>query len=1064
MVPPDEGLDQSIAEFMEAAGGGRPPDRGEFIARHPAHEEGLRNFFGDLDEVTRLFKPVRDLAGTGEPPFQPRPFAQFELLEEINNGGMGIVYKARDPGRNRPVALKVILGGSHATAEDVQRFHFEVRAVMSLDHPNIVPIRAFGEHDGQPYFTMDLVEGGGLDRHLDRLRASPRKAVRLMIKVARAVHHAHQRGIVHRDLKPGNILIDGKGDPKVADWGIAKRLDGGDGITTRGEAIGSIPYMSPEQAEPSKKPLTTAADVYSLGVVLYELLTGRVPFRGASTLETLRMKTERDAPPLRSVDPGINLGLELICMKCLERDPKSRYASAKDLEDDLKAWLVGRPTSVRPLPAWARFWRLCRRHPAKVGLAALALALSVLGSVVYVRRSSEARVARVLEEERRRGLRHELLYTSSAVADRVLMKIKDWSGAVVEAAQDPELPGLLQGKDSNGLQELLDRVRRRFDDPARGFAEPGEKSSFENWFLFDDRGVMTTSSPHDESIVGKDFSRREWYRGAFEHAGKRGMESVHVSRVCFSVITKNPKNMCKFTLSVPVYRGYEGEAPVVGVLGASFTTDSNLGLPRLHDERHKVVVVGRWDPDSYGGYSPSDYLVVVHPAIRRGEETVKVNTPGLKSFVPKLSWGELKSSDPGQVAVIDERYEDPLAERDARYKGPWWAGIAPVGNTPFVVIVQRRPDTLIAREAEIAVGQLADLSGSTSHIGVPYAEGVQAYTDWLNAQGGIAGKKVRLVRVDYANRISEALQIYDWLKTVGRVVAIQSWGTGDTEALTQQASQDKIPFLSASYAAQFTDPKKAPYNFIIASDYSTQLRAGLKYLRGTWKQPRKPRVAFVFPDHPYGKSPIPAGKQYAEELGFEIVGEEIVSLNALEATPQLGRLKERAPDFTWIGGTTPSTSVILKDARTLDFQTRFFVNLWGNDEDLIQLAGDAAEGVLGLQGSAVFGDPVPGMEPLREAARDEPRTTHFVRGWVSMMVLCEGLRRAQSQGDLNGPGIKRALETLRDFDPQGLTPPITYTADDHRPNMVVRVYEYSRGRMEHRGTVTVERRPQWLGY
>ncbi len=1059
MVSPEEGLAQAIAEFLDAADGGRPPDRDDFIARHPDFEEGLRTFFRNLDEVTSLFGRVRDLAVIGGPPFIPRPFGRYQLLDVIDQGGMGIVYKARHPDLDRPVALKVILGAHHATAEDLQRFRIEMRTVASLDHPNIVPILAFDQHDGQPYFTMNLLEGGDLRKHLDRLRGDPKAAVGLMIKVARAVYHAHQRGILHRDLKPGNILLDDRGEPQIADWGIAKRLDGGDGLTTRGDILGTAPYMAPEQAERRKDPLTTAADVYSLGVVLYELLTGRVPFDGETPYEILRKKAERPAPPPRSIDPRVDPVLELICLKALERDPNMRYGSARKLAEDLRSWLRGRPPSVRPLPAWARVVRACRRHPAKVGLTVLGAALSAIASIAWVRSATEARIERTRQEARRQELRDHLLYTSSAVADRVLMKLKDWSGAVVEASNDPDLPGLLSRKDTNALQELLDRVRRRFDHPARGFTEPGDKSPFENWFLFDDHGVMATSSPH-VSIVGQDFSRREWYLGAVEHKGKRGLDAVHVSRICFSVITRN---LCKFTLSVPVYGSHEADAPLVGVLGASFTTDANLGLPRLHDEHHKAVVAGRWDPDSYGGHSANDYLVFVHPAFRRGEETVKVGSPRLGGFVSQPSRGELRPPGSGQVALFDEAYEDPLGNRDPRFKGPWWAGIAPVGNTPFVVIVQRRPNLEIARHDEIVVGQLADLTGPTSQIGEPYARGIQAYADWLNAQGGIRGKKVRLVQVDYANRLPDALQLYEQFKTEHKVVAIQSWGTADTEALMERASRDKIPFLSASYAAPFADPKKAPYNFFVAADYSTQLRAGLKYLRDTWKEGRKPKVAFVYPDHAYGKSPIPAGRRYAVELGFEIVGEEILSLHAIEAAAQIRGLQAMRPDFTWIGGSTPSTAVLLKDARKLGLRTRFFVNLWGNDEDLIQLAGEAAEGVLGLQASVLYGDDVPGMAAIREAPRGESKTTHYVRGWVSMMVLCEALQRAEARGELNGPGIKRALETLSGFDTQGLTPPITFTAEDHRPNMTVRVYEYSGGRLHHRSTVPLERRPAWLG-
>ncbi len=365
---------------------------------------------------------------------------------------------------------------------------------------------------------------------------------------------------------------------------------------------------------------------------------------------------------------------------------------------------------------------------------------------------------------------------------------------------------------------------------------------------------------------------------------------------------------------------------------------------------------------------------------------------------------------------------------------------------------------------EIVIGHIADLTGPTSAVGKPYADGVQAYADWLNSHGGINGKKVKLLRSDYAYKIPEALNLYKKFKTVNKVLAIQGWGTGDTEALTKMVGKDKIPYFSASYSAHLTDPKKAPYNFFIAADYSTQLRAGLKYIMDNWKESRKPKLAFIYPDHPYGKAPIPAGKAYAKELGFDIVGEENVGLRAIEATTQLLNLKKNEPDFAWVGGTTPSTAVILKDAKKLGMKTRFLINIWGNDENLIKLAGSAADGALGLQAAAVYGDDVPGMKTIMEVTGGKHQMTHFIRGWVSMMVMAEGLKRADAAGDLTGPGLKKALETLRDFETGGLTAPITYTATDHRPNLSAKIYEYQGGQMHYKATVNLPRRADWLGF
>jgi len=369
-----------------------------------------------------------------------------------------------------------------------------------------------------------------------------------------------------------------------------------------------------------------------------------------------------------------------------------------------------------------------------------------------------------------------------------------------------------------------------------------------------------------------------------------------------------------------------------------------------------------------------------------------------------------------------------------------------------------------AASKELVIGALVDLTGLTRTVGKPYADGIGAYAGWINANGGINGKPVRLVQVDYAYRIADAVEAYKRFRDVDGVLAIQGWGTPDTEALTGQAARDEIPYFSASYSAHLTDPSKAPYNFFVAADYSTQLRAGLKYLRDNWSASRKPKIAFLYPDHPYGRAPIRAGKEFAEELGFEIVGEEHVKLDAIEATTQLLNLKKNEPDFAWLGGTTPSCAVVIKDARVLGMKTRFLVNIWGNDESLVERAGDAAEGVLGLQAAAVYGDAGLGMRTILEVTQQEPQMTHYVRGWVSMMVLCEALKRADRAGELTGPGIRKAAETLVDFDTQGLTAPITYLATDHRPNMSAKIYESRGGAMVLQATTVLERKAEWLGY
>jgi len=308
-----------------------------------------------------------------------RCFGDYELLEEIARGGMGIVYKARQVSLNRLVALKMILAGSFASGREIQRFRSEAEAAANLDHPHIVPIYEVGEHEGQQYYSMKFVEGTSLAKHA---RCDPRREVEDMIGVVRAVHHAHQRGVLHRDLKPSNVLVDSKGTWLVTDFGLAKRLEAGDrSFTDTGQVLGTPKYMAPEQAA-GRKDLTVAADVYSLGVILYERLTGQTPFTGDNALTLLRQARESEPPRPTSIRSGLDRDLETVVLKCLEKAPGWRYPSAEALADDLASWLAGRPIAARPVGQAERFWRWCRRNSAVAGLTAAAAASLLIGIVV----------------------------------------------------------------------------------------------------------------------------------------------------------------------------------------------------------------------------------------------------------------------------------------------------------------------------------------------------------------------------------------------------------------------------------------------------------------------------------------------------------------------------------------------------------------------------------------------------------------------------------------------------------------------------------------------------------
>lgn len=275
----------------------------------------------------------------------------YEFLELIGFGGMGVVYKARQAALHRLVAVKMILGGPFSSGQDLDRFRFEAEAVARLQHPNIVQIFEIGEQDHRPYLVLEFVSGGSLAQHLKATPLAARRVAELLLQLARAVQHAHQQGIVHRDLKPANILLTEQGVPKIADFGLAKQLDRDAGFTRTGSILGSPSYMAPEQAEGRLDEVGFTTDIYALGAILYELLTGRAPFIGGTILDTLDQVRNRDPVPPRILQPGVPKDLETICLKCLEKRPQDRYASAEALAGDLENFLAGESIQARP-PSW----------------------------------------------------------------------------------------------------------------------------------------------------------------------------------------------------------------------------------------------------------------------------------------------------------------------------------------------------------------------------------------------------------------------------------------------------------------------------------------------------------------------------------------------------------------------------------------------------------------------------------------------------------------------------------------------------------------------------------------
>jgi hypothetical protein len=366
--PKGVALEDLVEELTNRVQAGEAVDVEAYAARHPEHAQAIRELFPALQVLGAM-------SGSGAPEqksAESLPAAgtlgDYELLEEIGRGGMGVVFRARQISLGRLVAVKVILAADIASAEELGRFRREAETVARLEHPHVIPIYEAGVHQGHPYFSMPLMERGSLVGQVAQLSGEPR-AAEVVAAVAGAVHYAHERGVLHRDLKPANILLDAAGRPHVADFGLARRADD-TAATPSGAVIGTPAYMAPEQAR-GEKNLTAAADVYGLGAVLYELLTGRPPFSAATPLDALLQVIENDPDPPRRLNARIDRELEAVCLKCLEKEPRRRYPSAQALADDLGRWLRDEPVRAsRAGPA--------RRLALRVRLGPLVSALGLL--------------------------------------------------------------------------------------------------------------------------------------------------------------------------------------------------------------------------------------------------------------------------------------------------------------------------------------------------------------------------------------------------------------------------------------------------------------------------------------------------------------------------------------------------------------------------------------------------------------------------------------------------------------------------------------------------------------
>ncbi len=367
----------------------------------------------------------------------------------------------------------------------------------------------------------------------------------------------------------------------------------------------------------------------------------------------------------------------------------------------------------------------------------------------------------------------------------------------------------------------------------------------------------------------------------------------------------------------------------------------------------------------------------------------------------------------------------------------------------------------------IKVGGIWDLTGVTADVGKPFAQGVQDAIAYTNSKGGINSKQIELINVDYAYKIPQANAAYKKFIEQDKVVMINGWGTGDTEALKDIISKDKVPYFSASFSGHLTDPTKTPYNFFVGASYSDQIRGFLQYVKKNWKGKGAAKVAFIYPNHGFGKAPIEAGRQYAKELGIELVHEEVIPASFQDVTSNLLNMQKKAPDYAYVQTTVSWCAVLLKDAKKLGIKTTFFLGNYGMTEALPALAKDAAEGVYGMATHAAYGENVKGMKMLTDWNKKHPvkeaHDTVYVRGWAYGLTWAEGLRIADKNKNLTGEGVKLALETLKNFDTGGLTPPITYTSSDHRPTTKSTIYVIKGGKMTKVEEIETPRKKEWLG-
>jgi eukaryotic-like serine/threonine-protein kinase len=591
-------------------------------------------------------------------------FGDYVLCMELGRGGSGVVYRARRAGSDESVALKVMIGGELATPEQRDAFLAGPRSAAGLRHPNIAPIREFGEHAGQPYFTMDLIEGTSLAETIEEGRATRAEILDWLEHLASAVSHAHRARVLHRDLKPANILLDRENVPHLLDFGSAKQLED-QGACSNSDRAWLTPYMAPEQARGERG--GSAVDIYSLGVICYELLTGLVPYEALDFGERVAALTSSaPIPPPRKLDPSVDRNLELIALRCLEKDPKRRYGSAEALLEDVRLVRAGE----RPKHAYrGRLERAARwlgRHPlVSVGAGAIAFVLMsflvVTGWLVVAEQERELRAAAL-------GMNQ---FAARAEAGSMLYRLRLMGDELERIAASPT-------------------ARRCASSPR--WLQPAPPDFAELIGGFGSIAIATTEGkpiarhpPVPDWYENESFAHRDFFKGA-QRLGLRGERGVHVARAYRS----RADGVFKFALAAPIF----DEERFAGVMLASVVTDSKLGLSpvRAGTTDPVIALIGPRDVEDRGVPQPEGplgYNLLVHPALGRGRELTLgpedarfLHEQFDETVTPNDQFEVTPRSPPAPASRGD--YRDPLLG------GRWLAAFAPVGGTGYVVLVESK--------------------------------------------------------------------------------------------------------------------------------------------------------------------------------------------------------------------------------------------------------------------------------------------------------------------------------------------------------------------------------------